>query len=248
MDEHLTGGDLVRRASRTQFTALVGNVVMVVPLALAIDAVVWLVRGHHVLDAAAATSLVRAHQPFTSGTFVWAATTAVWLWAASLLAGGVENWFIVRELPGAIASNRVLRRFIGPTRAQTLSRRLEGAISGLGGNVGFGLLLGFMPVLVGLFGIPLEVRHVTFVAGQLVFAVLSLGPLSLAGGDVLAAVAVVPVVGLINFAVSFLLALVVALRARGLGNRWLLRLGRAVAAELVRRPGAFFLAPPDQKV
>jgi site-specific recombinase len=239
--------DLVRRASRTQFTALVGNVVMVVPLALAIDGVVWLVRGHHVLDEGAANALVRAHQPFSSATFVYAATTAVWLWAASLVAGGVENWFIVRELPGAIASNRLLRRLIGPARALTLSRRLEGAISGLGGNIGFGLLLGFMPVLIGLFGIPLEVRHVTFVAGQLVFAALSLGPMALARSDVLAVVAVVPVVGLINFAVSFLLALVVALRARGLGNRWLLRLARAVSAELLRHPKGFFLAPPDEK-
>jgi site-specific recombinase len=89
------------------------------------------------------------------------------------VAGGVENWFIVRELPGAISSNRVLRRLIGPARALALSNRLKGSISGLGGNIGFGLLLGFMPVLFGLFGIPLEVRHVTFVSGQLVFSVLA---------------------------------------------------------------------------
>jgi site-specific recombinase len=161
------------------------------------------------------------------------------------MAGAVENWFILRELPGAISSNRVLRRLIGPTRALALSNRLAGSVSGLGGNIGFGLLLGFMPMLFGLFGVPLEVRHVTFVSGQLVFSVLALGPMALSRGDVLAVVAVVPVVGLINFSFSFLLALVVALRARGLGNRWLLRLTRAVVAALLHSPRGFFLAPVD---
>ncbi len=237
--------DLVKRASRTQFTALVGNVVMVVPLAVGIDAVRTLLTGHHVLDHAGALSVISNHQPFTSLTLLYAATTGIWLWAASLVAGGVENWFIVREMPGAISSNRLLRRVIGPVRAQAMAQRFQEQINGLGGNVGFGMLLGFMPMLIGLFGVPIEVRHVTFVAGQLAFAAMELGPMALTRADVLAVVVVVPLVGLINFAVSFLLALVVALRARGLGNRWLVRLARAVVAELWRAPKAFFLAPKE---
>jgi site-specific recombinase len=170
----------------------------------------------------------------------------VWLWAASLLAGGVENWFIVRELPGALASSRVLRRLVGPTRALEISQHARVQVSGLGGNLGLGLLLGFMPMIFSLFGLPLQVRHVTFVTGQLAFAVMEKGWQSLAEPPVLQALVSIPLVGLINFAVSFFLALVVALRARGLGLRWLLRLSRAVGVRLLRSPKEFLLAPKSE--
>lgn len=238
--------DLLARASRTQFTALLGNVVMVVPLAVLIDLVMWGVTGHHVLDAPLAQSVVKNHNPLTSSTLICAATTGVWLWAASLLAGGVENWFIVRELPGALASSRVLRRLVGPARALEISKHARAQVSGLGGNIGLGLLLGFMPMLFSLFGVPLEVRHVTFVTGQLAFAVMERGLNSLTEPAMLEALSSIPIVGLINFAVSFLLALVVALRARGLGLRWLLRLSAAVGRRFIRSPKEFFLAPKTE--
>ena len=50
----------------------------------------------------------------------------------------------------------------------------------------------------------------------------------------------------INFAVSFTLALVVALRSRGLGVGAQLSLGRAVLRRLWTDPKPFFLAPKDE--
>lgn len=235
--------DLVARASRTQLTALVGNVFVVVPFALMLGLGFEAATGHHLLDPDYAAKTVKAHHPLWSTTLFSAAWTGVWLWAASLLAGAAENTFVLQELPGALASNRTLRRLVGPARAVKVSRFMTEQIAGLGGNVGFAMLLGFMPMLFQLVGIPLEVRHVTFVTGQLAYAALQLGPMAFADPGFLLALLSIPLVGLLNFGVSFAFAIVVALRARGLGVRGQLSLAAAVARRFARTPGIFFLAP-----
>lgn len=240
--------DLVTRASRTQFTALLGNVFVVIPFCIFVDVLIQLVSGGgHVLDETYAEKVIAAHHPWRSATLYFAAMTGVWLWAASLIAGAVENWFVLRELPGAIASNRVLRGLIGAPRAARVSRFMVEQISGLGGNIGFGLLLGFMPMIFSLVGVPLEVRHVTFVTGQIVYAAVELGPVAFTRPDFLLALLVIPLTGLVNFAVSFALALVVALRARGLGVRSNFALLRVVWARFTASPRDFFLAAPDEE-
>ncbi len=238
--------DLVARASRTQFTALVGNVFVVIPFAMFVGLVFEALVGHQVLTTEYAEKIIRVHHPLFSVTIFSALMTGVWLWAASLLAGAAENYFVLRELPGAIATNRTLRRVFGASRASRLSRFLTEQASGFGGNLGFGFLLGFMPMLFVLVGLPLEVRHVTFVTGQLTFAALQLGPSVFARPEFLAALVSIPMVGLINFGVSFTFAIVVALRARGLGVRSQVSLARAVVRRFLGSPGEFFLAPPDE--
>ncbi len=240
--------DLVARASRTQLAALVGNVGMVIPAAVALDLVALVVAGRHVLDEGAAQKVVSAHHPFTSGTLLFAVVTGVCLWLASIMAGAVENWFVVNELAGALASNRVLRRLAGRERARAFSERVMGQVAAFGGNVGFGLLLGFMPFAFKLVGLPVEVRHVTFVMGQLTFAGMSHGATMVDLSGIGWALLAVPLVATLNFGVSFGLALVVALRSRGLGVREQLSLGRAVLKRLVKEPKAFFVAPKDKDV
>jgi site-specific recombinase len=237
--------DLVARASRTQFTALVGNVFVVIPFALVLGMAYDAAFGRHLLSEEYALKTIRAHHPLWSVTLFSAAWTGVWLWLASLLAGAVENYFVLRELPGALASNRRLRRWLGPARAVRLSRFMTEQISGLGGNIGFGMLLGYMPMLFVLVGIPLEVRHVTFVTGQLVYAGLQLGPMAFANVEFLLSLLSIPMVGLVNFGVSFTCAIIVALRARGLGVRSQVRLAGAVLRRFARNPRPFILAPKE---
>lgn len=238
--------DLVARASRTQLAALVGNVGTVIPVAVLIDVIAQLTAGRHVLDAETAHKVVTVHHPFTSGTLVFAAATGVCLWLASIIAGAVENWFVVNELSGALASNRWLRRLVGRDKARTFSQRVMTQIAAFGGNAGFGMLLGFMPFGFRLVGLPMDVRHVTFVMGQLTYAGLFHGAELVRVPGFGWALLAVPLVASINFAVSFTLALVVALRSRGLGVGAQVSLLRAVVRRLVTDPKPFFLAPKDE--
>ncbi len=235
--------DEVARASRTQLAALIGNVATVIPVALAIELLLRTLGGSPVLDEKTAQYVIANHHPLWSVTVFSAAVTGVWLWASSLIAGATENWFALKELPGAIASHRGLRRLIGAERALKVSRAVTNNVAAFGGNVGFGLLLGFMPLLFNLVGVPLQVRHITFVAGQLAYAGAYLGWGELSRPDFLWALTAIPLVGLLNFSVSFALAIVVALRARGLGvaAQWVV--AQHVAKRIVTKPLQFFLAP-----
>ena len=240
--------DMVARASRTQLAALAGNVGMVIPVAVLIDLIAQLLRGRHVLDLETAHKVVTVHHPFASGTLLFAAATGVCLWLASIMSGAVENWFVVNELAGALASNRVLRRLVGRDRARAFSERVMSQVAAFGGNAGFGLLLGFMPFAFKLIGVPMDVRHVTFVMGQLTYAGMFHGSAVVDVSGFGWALLAVPLVATINFAVSFALALVVALRSRGLGLKEQVSLGRAVLRRLVKEPKGFFVAPTDKDV
>lgn len=237
--------DMVARASRTQLAALVGNVGMVIPVAALIDGIARLTTGRHVLDLETAERVITGHHPFTSGTLVFAAATGVCLWLASIIAGAVENWFVVNELAGALASNRLLRRLIGRDRARGVSEKVMAQVAAFAGNAGFGLLLGFMPLGFKLVGLPMEVRHVTFVMGQLTYAGAFHGASLVEVPGYAWALLAVPLVAATNFGVSFALALSVALRSRGLGVREQVHLGRAVLRRLVKEPKPFFVAPKD---
>ena len=78
---------------------------------------------------------------------------------------------------------------------------------------------GTVPILVALFGIPLEVRHVTLSAASLGYA---LDGLLLYGGlnrhDVMLSLLGVLLVGVLNISTSFVLSFLLAVRARDVGD------------------------------
>jgi site-specific recombinase len=113
--------------------------------------------------------------------------------------------------------------------------------------VTLGCLLGIVPTLGVLFGVPLDVRHVTLSTGSLAFAACAIGADAIVQTDYLFAVAGIVVIGALNFGVSFALALNVALRA---SDRW--RLGTrsfvgvlttALAKRILRNPLEFVFPP-----
>jgi site-specific recombinase len=108
-----------------------------------------------------------------------------------------------------------------------------------------GFLLGMTPVFGKFFGLPLEVRHVTLSTGALVLGVMALGPERAMNEGAVAALLGVACIGLLNFGVSFALALLVALRAREVdrSDRW--RFVRALFRHLLTRPQEFLLPPAD---
>lgn len=238
--------ELVVRTFRSQLAAFVGNLGIVIPVAAALDGLWWLFTGEHYLSMEYATKVVNAHHPLFSRTVLWALFTGVYLWFASIVAGTVENWFVVRQLPDALATNRRLRSLLGNVRAQRLSKWLLKNVSGLSGNLFFGFTLGMVPFFVNLLGLDWEVRHITFVCGQLTFAGLRYGRELVLDAPFLWAVASIFIVGFCNFAVSFALALTVALRARDVGAVAQLGLVGEVMKRFWKAPLDFVRAPANE--
>jgi site-specific recombinase len=235
---------LIARISRSQLAAAMGNVTFVAIGALLFDLVFKGLTGHHFLDAAKAEYVLESIHPTKSATIWYAALTGVVLWVSSVAAGWVENWAVYRRLPEAIAQHRA-GRWLGRDRMERLSRAFAKNISGVGGSVSLGFLLGMTPVMGRFFGFPLDVRHVTLSTGTLTLAAASLGPDVLGGAPFLGACLGIAIIFVLNLGVSFTLALAVALRAKGVSGRVWLTLFVAVLKRFVRRP-LDFIFPPRQ--
>ncbi len=239
--------DLVARTSRSQLAAAIGNVGMVLPAALAVH-FAWLYTfGAPLASEQKARAIVASLTPIGGGTLFFAAFTGVLLWGSSIAAGWLDNWFVYRRLPEAIAAHRGVRRIFGVKRAQKIARGVARNASAVGGNVSLGFALGMTPVLAAFFGLPLDVRHVTLSTGALVFAGCTLGPYEAATRPMAEAVIGILCIGVLNFGVSFALALIVALRARAVARKSLAGLGFAVVKRMFRAPLSF-IRPPATSV
>ena len=236
--------DEVAHLIRSQAAGIFGNVLAVVPAVLAAQ---WLARAafgeplvgsveaEHVLDSLT----------LLGPTPLFAAFTGVLLFASSLIAGWVENWFVWHRLDSAIAWNPKIVARLGAARAQRWSVYWRRNISGFASNISLGLMLGLVPPVLSFFALPIEVRHITLASGQLAAAVGVLGPATLATARFWWCVAGIASTGVLNLAVSFFLAFRVAMRSRGIRLADRSRIHRAVRRRLLHAPASFLLPPRD---
>ncbi|MBC7692571.1 MAG: hypothetical protein H7222_12480 [Methylotenera sp.] len=211
--------EMVARLTRSQFAAALGNVFAVIPTILIIDWIWKRATGSHYLTVDEAHHAVGSLNLFHTLTFFYAALTGVLLWLASIAAGWVENASVYYRIPETVAQSRILRRLFGLQKAQRLAKFYKSAISGTSASICLGFLLAFVPVFGKFFGIPLEVRHVTLSSGSAALGVVTL-PWTDESVWMIASTALsILVIGLLNFGVSFSLALLVAIRAREVDHR-----------------------------
>lgn len=235
---------LTARIARSQFAAAVGNVSAVIVTALGFDALWQRMTGAPFLDEATSQTVVASLDPLHTGTIFFAALTGVFLWISSIAAGWFENWVVYRRLPEAIEHHRFGKRF-GRKRMARIARFLEREAAGFGGSVALGFLLGMVPAVAKFFGPAIVVPHVTLSTGSFTLAISSVGIQGVGSTAFISAVVGIAIIGLLNFGVSFALALVVALRARDVGSGERNSLPGAVLLRFLRRPLEFFYPPRD---
>ena len=232
--------DEVTHLVRSQMAGIVGNLALVIPVVLAVQALAWALCGAPLVSPEQARHVLHSIT-LLGPTALFAAFTGVLLFASSLIAGWVENWWVYHRLTSALAHHPGLVARIGAPRAQRWAQWWRANVSGLAANVSLGLLLGLVPVLLAFVGLPIEARHVTLSTGQLAAAVGSLGWQTATTPAFWWCVAGLGVTGALNLGVSFWLALRVAMRSRGiaLGDRR--RLNRALWRRLRQAPRSFLL-------
>lgn len=230
--------DEVAHLFRSQVAAIVGNLALVMPMVVVISLLLWWFTGAPMISGDKAVHVIEAHHLW-GPTLLFAAATGLLLFASSIVAGWVENWFVLQKLDSAIAYNPHITRRLGVARAKRWSEWLRTHVSGLAANVSLGMMLGLVPAIAVFFGIGLEVRHVTLVTGQLAAAVASLGWEALTMGGFWSAVVATLLVGPINLAVSFFLAFRLALKAQGVSDVNRRRIYKALRHRLRKAPKSF---------
>jgi site-specific recombinase len=234
--------DEVAHLIRSQAAGVLGNLAVVAPMVLGIQ---WLWRwayGAPLVGAPRGEYVLHA-LTLLGPTAFYAAFTGVLLFASSLIAGWVENWFVWHRLDSALAWNPRIRARLGAERAQRWAQHWRHHISGYAANISLGFMLGIVPVLAAFFGLPLDVRHVTLSTGQLAASVGALGWEVVQTAPFWWCVAGIAVTGVLNVGVSFGLAFAVALRSRGIRLADRSRITRAIRARLRSQPLSFLLPP-----
>ena len=180
--------------------------------------------------------------PQASLTILFAITTGVFLWLSSLATGWTANYLALHRMGSAISNSLRIRHKLGPARAEKLANWVKHHAPGSVGYIILGFLLGAVPIMFELFGIPLEVRHVTLAAASLGYALdASLLHGQLHWQDALLAFSGIALVGILNIVTSFVLSFLLAIRARNIGEVQSRRFWREVGQELLAHPFSFLL-------
>jgi site-specific recombinase len=225
---------------RSQFAAAISNVIFVTIGCVGLARLWAGLFSKPFLSVEAAEHVVTSLDPFNSSTIVFAAITGVVLWLASLVGGWIENWSIYNRLPQAMADHHT-GVFVGVRRMKRIAEIYENNIASWASCIALGMMLGMVPEIGRISGLPLDVRHVTLSSGTLVLAVASLPAVHLSDHALFMAATGIGVTFALNLGVSFLLAFATAVRAYDVDRSELLRLCGRGTLRIFSRPYDFLL-------
>ncbi|MEN9358100.1 MAG: hypothetical protein RL695_2271 [Pseudomonadota bacterium] len=234
--------ELIVKVARTQFIAILGNVIVVMPVAFLLGGLWALQFAEPVVSMEKSASLLHDLRPIAGYGLLHAAIAGVWLFVAGLISGYYDNKSLYHRIPERIAAHLLLIRVLGERRARQLGYYIEHNLGALAGNFYFGMMLGMTGFFGFLVGLPLDIRHITFSSAYLAFVAIAtrfdLDSFALwlgLGGVIL--------IGATNLAVSFALALATALRSRQRKFAELRPIAGVLVQRFFSRPRDFFISP-----
>ncbi|MGZ5211287.1 MAG: recombinase, partial [Kaistella sp.] len=230
---------LVSKVFRSQFIAFMGNVALAFPVALAI------IYGLDVLfqqnfAADKATKILQDHDPFQSKAIFHACIAGFFLFISGIISGNIGNSSVFYSIPKRIAKNPFLNYFLGEQTAKKISDYYARNSAGIISNFWFGVFLGITGP-VGLFlGLDLDIRHITFAAGNIALGFYGKG-FMVDAYTVWISIITVFLIGFFNFAVSFGLSMVLAFRSRKVNFGEVTEIYREIFRYFMKNPLRFFL-------
>ncbi|WP_415033615.1 site-specific recombinase [Azonexus sp.] len=233
--------DVAAAVSRSQLAAIGGNVMLALPIALLISFAL-----SYGLDAPVITQDKAAHLLADLDPLSWAvphaAIAGFYLFLAGLINGYFDNQAAYANIGARVGRLRWLQLLLGKQRAASGGAYVGDHLGGIMGNFLFGCMLGSTGVIGKMLGLPLDIRHIAFSSANVGYA-LNGYEFQLAWQAIVLALLGVMLIGLTNLAVSFALALRMALRARQIEfTHWGPLLG-AVWQRFRAQPRSFFMPP-----
>jgi len=236
---------LIQRVTSTQFTAVLGNVGLALPLAFGIS---YLFKNHWggmPINEEKAQYLLAELHPFQTLALLHAAVAGVCLFLSGLITGYYDNFTAYGRIGERLQRHRTLKWMLGEVRLVRFSNYMDQNLGALVGNFIFGCLLGMMPFIGKLTQLPLDIRHIAFASANFGFGYSGQTPPPTQEviGWTLAGIALV---GFVNLAVSFSLALWFALRSQHAHfGQSSLKVMPLLIRKLVLSPFSFIFPPRD---
>lgn len=231
--------ELIVDIMRTQFIAIMGNISIAMPVALLI-AFAWnSYYGTPMIDSKMAGHLLHDLDPIRSLALPHAAIAGVFLFLSGLISGYYDNLSAYNQVGERLRRHWLLLKLLPKKWLDTMSTFVENNLGAIMGNFIFGCFLGSTATIGYMLGLPIDIRHIAFASANFVHGVFYLSPADLTPIVAITAFIGVLLIGFVNLMVSFSLALMVALRAKGVRMFEWQELGRLVFKHFKTRPQDF---------
>ncbi len=212
-DELSELAEVIKLIFRSQFIAFTGNVIISFAIAFGISFFYKFHYEHALISSEKANSLLMEVHPFESLSIFYASLTGIFLFLSGLIAGHADNFSVIQKIPDRLKFQPLLRRYLSPKVLVNLSDYTAHNFGAIWGNFILGVFLGTTSTIGKIIGLPLDIRHITFSAGNVGVAMASLEyhEYSHLTGEIVMGVTLI---GMMNFIFSFMPSLYVAVKSR----------------------------------
>jgi site-specific recombinase len=237
---------LFSRLSRSQFVAFIGNVLMSFLIATSIFIILKHVFHLEVVSQEKATKWFEETSFPYFEIFWYAAIAGVFLFISGLSSGLFINRLRYSNVINRLYHHPVLKMSLSISRRKKIVQWFEKNAGGLFGNIVLGFLLGFAFLIGKFLGIPFDIRHITFQAGNFAIAIGGLG-YNITNIELIKGFVFIFGIGFFNFIVSFTLSLILALKANRIPLKLMFPILKAVLQNFIKQPFYYFYPPSRKK-
>jgi site-specific recombinase len=205
----------IGKVSRTQIASFTGNLIVVFPLTYILAWLFFISTGVKIAEGEAARKLLTDQQPLHSLAWLYACFTGFFLFASGIIAGYVENYVVYGKIAERLRSTPSFKKRFSEKRRYRIVHYVENNLGSLTGNISLGFFLGMAGFIGKTFGIPFDIRHITISAANTAIGFFGLDNM-VSAKEIWYTLIGVAGIGFLNFAVSFGLAFIVAVKSRGI--------------------------------
>ncbi len=234
---------MISKISRSQLISFVGNLIIAFPLGYVLGWIFYII-GVPLADEHKAHKMIAELHPFLSGSLFYAAIAGTMLFSAGLMSGYFDNRVVFSNIPERLRQHPLLKRFLPKDVLESFAAYIETNLGAMAGNFFLGLLLGSAATVGFIFGLPIDIRHITFSSASFGIAIASVGNDVTRSQIVWTSLGIFGI-GFMNFIVSFSLALFVAMRSRKVTFKQSAKLVELVGKYFLKHPSEFFFPPKN---
>ena len=236
----------IGKVSRTQLASFTGNLIIVFPLTYLLALLFFEISGVKLAAGDAAHKLLQDQQPLHSFAWLYACFTGFFLFASGIIAGYVENYVVYGKIAERLRSLSSFKNNFNERRRYKIVHYVENNLGALVGNISLGFFLGMASFIGTSFGIPFDIRHITISAANAAIGLFGMDNM-ISTKELLYTLVGIAGIGFINFAVSFGLAFIVAVKSRGIHLKDYPQFLGIVWRYLKKYPRDFIKAPALRK-
>jgi len=234
---------LFAQLCRSQMVAFLGNVLAGFSVAFLIFLFLDKVLGMEVIKYSKAYHYWEELVVMDPIIFYYASIAGVFLFVSGLVSGITINNQRFNNVPERVFQHPMLKRFFNVDKRKKIANWVEQNNGGVVGNIVFGFLMGFAFIVGEILGIPFDIRHITFAAGNFAIGIGGMDYHFTDTGAIVIGFISIFLIGLFNFMVSFLLSLFLAFRSNEIPFYKIFPMTLHIIKAFFRNPLPFFVPP-----